>query len=130
MPRTSPAGLYYEVMVGNWLQRQGYKTRFRQRSRAVGEADIVATKGRVFKETLFVECKDKEVVSLLDFHRFVSKFKRFRDSEPKAKGLLVYSGEIHSDVKDYWMNTLESEIRDRIDLARKTRKQLKRYGRL
>ena len=129
MPKTSPAGLYYEVLVGNWLQSEGYKTRFRQRGK-IGEADIVATKGRVFKDTLFVECKNKEVVSLLDFHRFVSKFNRFLHQESKAKGLLVYSDELQPEVKDYFDNTLESELRDRIDITRKTRKQLRRYGKL
>jgi len=129
MPKTSPAGLYYEVLVSNWLESQGYKTRIRQRGK-LGEADIVGSKGKLLKKTLFVECKNKEVVSLLDFHRFVSKFKKFLDDKPKAKGLLVYSDELQSEVKDYYDNTLESELRDRVGLTRKTRKQLRRYGKL
>jgi len=45
-PKVAPAGLYYEVLVSNWLQSAGYNTRIRQRSKKVGEADIIATKGK------------------------------------------------------------------------------------
>lgn len=130
MPRASPAGLYYEVLVSNWLQSQGYRTRIRQRSRRIGEADIVATKGRIFKEISFVECKDKDEVKLRDFHRFASKFKKFLDNEPKAHALLVFRGELHPDVKDYWKNTMDKDLAERINLKRRTRDHLRRYTKL
>ncbi|MEM4281446.1 MAG: YraN family protein [Candidatus Caldarchaeum sp.] len=131
MPKGAPPGLYYEVLVSNWLQYDGYKTRIRQRSKKIGEADIIATKSRLFnKEVIFVECKDKSQVSLTDFHKFVSKFRRFLNNNGKAEGLLVYSGDLHPDVKDYWQNTLESDLRNRIQLIRKTRDKLRRYTKM
>jgi Holliday junction resolvase-like predicted endonuclease len=53
-PKTSPAGLYYEVLVSNWLASEGYHTRIRQKSRRigragrVGEADIIARRKKFF----------------------------------------------------------------------------------
>jgi hypothetical protein len=130
MSKPSPPGLFYEVLVGNWLATQGYKTRIRQRSRKLGEADIIATKGTFRKKFLFVECKDKMVVSLADFHKFVSKFSKFSNSKPKARGLLVYSGKLSADVKDYYNKTLDKGLRERVELVRKTREQLRQFTKL
>jgi diadenosine tetraphosphate (Ap4A) HIT family hydrolase len=96
----------------------------------VGEADIIARRKKFFGEDiLFVECKDKEVVTLKDFQRFVTKFSRFLDRYPKAYGWLVYSGELEPDVKDY-KKLLDELLVERIELIRKTRKQLQRYTKL
>jgi Holliday junction resolvase-like predicted endonuclease len=135
--KTSPAGLYYEVLVSNWLESQGYHTRIRQKSRSigragrVGEADIIARRKKLFGEKiLFVECKDKKIVTLKDFQRFVTKFNKFLDREPKAYGWLVYSGELEPDVKDYYENTLDEYLYKRIKLIRRTRKFLQRFTKL
>jgi Holliday junction resolvase-like predicted endonuclease len=136
--KTSPAGLYYEVLVSNWLASEGYKVKIRQKSRRigragrVGEADIIARKkkGLFGEEVLFVECKDKKIVTLKDFQRFVTKFSKFLDREPEASGLLVYSGELEPDVKDYYYSTLDPDLQERIKLRKKTRKQLQRFTKL
>lgn len=135
--KTSPAGLYYEVLVSNWLANEGYHTRIRQKSRRigragrVGEADIIARKKRLIGEDIFfVECKDKKVVTLRDFQRFVTKFSRFLDNYPNAYGWLVYSGDLEPDIKDYYNNTLDEYLAERIEFKRRTRKQLQRYTKL
>lgn len=127
MPKASPPGLFYETLVSNWLESEGYRTRIRQRSKKLGEVDIVAQKGTLRKKILFVECKDKETVSLSDFHKFVLKFSKFKAEQSKARGWLVFSGELHPDVKDYLEHTLDREIADSIELKRKTHQQLRRF---
>jgi Holliday junction resolvase-like predicted endonuclease len=131
--KLSPAGLYYEVLVSNWLASKGYYTRIRQRSRAsrVGEVDIIARKKKFLgEEILFVECKDKKIVTLRDFQKFVTKFSRFQRREAKVRGLLVYTGELEPDVKDYYNSTLDSDLKKNIELIKKTRKQLQRFTKL
>jgi hypothetical protein len=60
----------------------------------------------------------------------VTKFSKFLDREPEASGLLVYSGELEPDVKDYYYSTLDPDLQERIELRKKTRKQLQRFTKL
>lgn len=120
--RSYVKGIEFERKVLNWLSDQGYNVRkLRQRSKRLGEIDIIAEKlgfmGRK-KEVLFVECKDKEKVSLKDFHRFVAKFTKFLEREPKAYGMFIYRGELEKDVKDYYENTLDPELYDLIEIKK------------
>ncbi|MEM4466294.1 MAG: YraN family protein [Nitrososphaerota archaeon] len=120
--RSYVKGIEFERKIANWLSNQGYSIKkLRQRSKKFGEVDIIAIKyglfGRV-KEVLFVECKDKDKVSLKDFHRFVRKFSKFLEREPKASGIFIYRGELEKDVKDYYENTLDVELHDLIKIKK------------
>ncbi|MEM3419679.1 MAG: YraN family protein [Nitrososphaerota archaeon] len=112
-------GILFEVKVGNWLSEQDYKISHRKRGR-YGEVDIIATKRKHLfgKEILFVECKDKEKITLKDFVHFVKKFEAFLRKEPNAKGLFVYRGELDKDAKAYYDSQLRDDLYERIEIKK------------
>jgi Holliday junction resolvase-like predicted endonuclease len=113
-------GILFEVKVGNWLSEKGYKTSFRKKSKRYGEVDIIATKRKhlLGKEILFVECKDKEKITVKDFIRFVKKFESFLRKEPDAKGLFAYRGNLEEDAKIYYNSQLRDDLYEKITLKK------------
>jgi len=114
------SGMEFERRVVNWLGEKGYVIRWRRRTKRLGEVDIIAEKGRVFRKVLFVECKRREKgkVTLRDFHKFVTKFEKFLRREPNAEGLFIYYGELEKDVRDYYNRSLDPDLAEVITIKK------------
>jgi hypothetical protein len=111
-------GLMFETKVADYYSQQGFKINSRHRD-AIGEIDLIATRSHFTgTDILMIECKNKELVSLNDFVKFVGKFMKFdKRHGGKAGGIFAYKGRLDAKVKTYYL-TMDRKWKRGIALKR------------
>lgn len=123
--RSVVKGYSYEDKVFKHFKRSGWQLEDKRKTYAgIGEIDLILRRDRgglLFVETVYamVECKNKAQVILRDFRSFVRKYRKFRSKwGPNTVGFFVYSGSLSTEVRDYYRNELDEELREEIKLKK------------